>query len=314
MLYVGAHFQILESPLGTHTGRMDEFVQNLFEDIEIPEDIPDAEHIFTCPSKQASQVDSGHATIRSQTAEVKGPTIENAPSESPTLRRKPVVTTGLSLTAHNRENSSVKRPISDFRAPFIAPAPYKHVSDEPYKKHCDEPITLNSEAAIVSVPQVEHEQPKEKKTIAERYPLKGPAGLNVFSILSNVLMNGGSNDDGMHREGNSWVMAMSMLDKKEVGCDFKQYSDFPEHYSVSEYVTQKFNIRWIIKQASMLKFGFKIDWLVVFILSQRTMGMQVMYVLMDKSGQMLGYMSEALHTKLKHIMPGCTLILKHVSH
>lgn len=100
----------------------------------------------------------------------------------------------------------------------------------------------------------------------------------------------------------------------EVGCDFKQYSDFPEHYSVSEYVTQKFNIRWIIKQASMLKFGFKIDWLVVFILSQRTMGMQVMYVLMDKSGQMLGYMSEALHTKLKHIMPGCTLILKHVSH
>lgn len=302
---------------------MDAFVHNLFQDIDIPDSLVDAENViespFRCPSFKASPIASQTDSLPSRLEDTTPPVVEIKPYVSPTRTRKSAISAGLSLNRQAKGLLQNKRPINSLSAPFVAPEPCKPEPcspADPYKKpkqehngrYTDSLSSLSGGSPVASVPS-----PEEMRPIAERYPLQGPAGVNVFSLLSNVIMNGTQDAaDGMNKGENSWMKAMRILESSDLAQQFKSSPDFPEGFTVNEYVTQKFNIKWIISEAHMYQFGFRMEWLVVFIVSQKTMGLHVMCVLMDKSGQMLGYINEELRNKFKHIAPGSTLILRNV--
>ncbi|KAK1444269.1 hypothetical protein BgAZ_101750 [Babesia gibsoni] len=300
---------------------MDAFVNSLFQGIDIPEDLNDLENVagtpVTCPSSDHLQAkrNTDFSLNQHSDSNTQCITAKNTESrlQSSSTVKKLVISAGLSHLGLNKRLYH-DRYGGDITSPFVSPAICQPASQDSPKSH-KKRITYPEHPPISSgyIHNTPIKVEDDKKTIAERYPLKGPAGVNVLSILGNVMISGVSDaPNNINREGNSWMRAMSILDTSDICCEIRKQKDFPQDFSISEYITQKFNIKWIISESHVYRFGFRMDWLVVYIVSQKTMGMHVMCVLMDKSGQMLGCMSEELHTKLKHVVPGCTFILKNV--
>ncbi|GBE62765.1 cellulose synthase, putative [Babesia ovata] len=286
---------------------MDVFVQNLFNGIDIPDDISEIGKINNAaPKHENNATPDVNIHVQQQTPCQQTQTQDNA-NACQTQKRVPVITAGLSAVTHDGGFARpTKRPVFDVKAPFIAPKPCQTPSQPeavPPKRPVEEPTKTKREETRTSSANSRKLQHTVKKTIAERFPLRGPAGIRSYR---NLALRGIVQELCWERE--------ARLGKGPCYARRKQkYADFPQHFSVSEYVTKKYNIKWIINEAAIRHVGFKMDWLVVFVLSQRTLGLQVMFAFMDKTGQMLGCMNEELHLKLKTLEPGCALILKNVS-
>ncbi|CDR96297.1 hypothetical protein BBBOND_0302010 [Babesia bigemina] len=303
---------------------MDVFVQNLFDGIDIPDDLSEVGRINTTAPKHEKNPTQDENRHMGQPAQRHQAQIQDNANACQTTKVAPVITAGLPVLAHDGGFARpTKRPIFDVKAPFIAPKPCPTPSQPaavPTRRLVEKPENTKREETCTSTNgrKLSH---AVKKTIAERFPLRGPAGIRSYRSLVDIMLYGESAKDAAGREKHAWVKALDMLDSNSKLKPFQQTNfiihspgmQLQEHFSVSEYVTKKYNIKWIINEASIRHVGFKMDWLVVFVLSQRTLGLQVMYAFMDKTGQMLGCMKEELHSNLKTVEPGCTLILKNVS-